>query len=109
MENVRLVLCTFPNAEQARQIGTLAVENQAIACVNLITGVESIYRWQGKVESAAEVLAVFKTTASAYPAFAAWLAGAHPYDTPEIIALDPAHVEPRYLRWLEENVAVDAQ
>jgi periplasmic divalent cation tolerance protein len=95
--------------EQARQIGTLAIENQAIACVNLIPGVESIFRWQGKVESAAEVLAIFKTTAAAYPEFVSWLGGIHPYDTPEIIALDPADVEPRYLNWLNESVVTNAQ
>lgn len=109
MENVRLVLCTFPDAEKARQIGTLAVANQAIACVNLIPGVESIYRWEGKVESSVEVLAIFKTTVSAYPAFAAWLADAHPYDTPEIIGLDPADVDSRYRSWLIESTAIDAQ
>ncbi|MFU8892533.1 MAG: divalent-cation tolerance protein CutA [Luteolibacter sp.] len=109
MDHVRLVLCTFPDAEQARQIGTLAVKNQAIACVNLIPGIESIYRWQGKVESSREVLAIFKTTDAAYPAFAAWLATAHPYDTPEIIAIRPSEVDPRYLGWIVESVADDAR
>lgn len=109
MENARLVLCTFPDAEKARQIGTLAVENQAIACVNLIPGAESIYRWEGKVESTTEILAIFKTTTTDYPAFATWLANAHPYDTPEIIALDPADVDSRYLAWLVESMAIGAQ
>jgi len=109
MDHVRLVLCTFPDAEKARQIGTLAVGNQAVACVNLIPGVESIYRWQGKVESATEVLAIFKTTAAAYPAFASWLATVHPYDTPEIIALDPCDLEVRYRNWLFDNIANDAR
>ncbi len=109
MESTRLVLCTFPNVETARQIGTLAIENQAIACVNLLPGTESIYLWEGKVESSLEVLAIFKTTSQAYPAFADWLARQHPYDTPEIIGIEPANVDPRYSDWLEACVKLHAQ
>jgi len=105
MEAMRLVLCTFPDEEQARQIGTLAVQDQYAACVNLLPGVESIYRWQGAVEREREVLAVFKTTAEALPAFSDWLRAAHPYDTPEIVAIAPAGVEARYLAWLLSSVA----
>ncbi len=61
-ETVRIVIATFPNIECARQIGTLLIEKQLAACVNLIPAVESIYLWQGKMESATEVLAFFKTT-----------------------------------------------
>jgi len=105
MTALRIVLCTFPDAESARQIGTLLIEKQLAACVNLIPAVESIYRWQGKNETSAEVLAVFKTTAGAYPAFAEALAAAHPYEVPEIIALEPAAVADSYLAWVLGNVA----
>ena len=73
-----MVLCTFPDADSARQIGTVLVEKQLAACVNLIPAVESIYRWQGKVETAAEVLAIFKTSAAAFPEFERALAGLIP-------------------------------
>ncbi len=109
MTNVRLVLCTFPDAETARQIGTLAVEDQVAACVNLLPGIESIYRWEGKVEAATEVLAIFKTTSEAWPVFAEWLREAHPYDTPEIIAVDPEEVEPRYRAWVLNSVLLPDQ
>lgn len=109
MDRIRLVMSTFPNVEQARQIGALALENQAIACVNLIPSVESIYRWEGKVESAVEVLAIFKTTESAYSSFAIWLAAVHPYDTPEIVAVDPADVDARYREWILASVADHAR
>jgi periplasmic divalent cation tolerance protein len=66
--------------------------------------VESIYRWQGQTECAAEVLAVFKTTAAAYPAFAAALAQRHPYEVPEIVALRPEAVAESYARWVAEWV-----
>ena len=100
MSDVLLVLCTFPNSEQARQIGTLLVERQLTACVNLVPAVESIYRWQGKVENATEVLAVFKTTAAAFPAFEKALAELHPYEVPEIIALNPAKISETYAAWV---------
>ena len=73
--------------------------------MNLIPGLESIYRWQGKVETAAEVLAVFKTTAMVFPAFEQALAGLHPYEVPEIVALEPAAVADSYLSWVLGNVS----
>lgn len=104
--NARVVLCTFPNLEQARQIGTVLVEKQLAACVNLVPGVRSIYRWQGGIEEAGEILALFKTTCETYEAFAQTLRELHPYDVPEIVAVEPAEVEARYLGWLVNNVAV---
>ena len=104
MEALLLVLCTFPDTASARQIGTLLVERQLAACVNLVPAVESIYRWQGKVETAAETLAIFKTTAAAFPAFETALTKLHPYEVPEIIALDPAQVSAPYREWVSAQV-----
>lgn len=98
------MLCTFPNISTARQIGTALVERQLAACVNLIPCVESVYRWQGKVESAAEILAIFKTSAAALPEFERELAALHPYDVPEIMAIEPAAVTETYAAWLRDNV-----
>lgn len=100
MTDVRLILCTFPDSEQARQIGTALVERQLAACVNLIPAVESIYRWQGAVETATEVLAIFKTTAAAFPAFEKALTELHPYEVPEIIALSPEKIAAPYRDWV---------
>ena len=100
MNDVRLVLCTFPTIDSARQIGTVLVEKQLAACVNLIPAVESVYRWQGKLETAAEVLALFKTSAAAFPEFERELATLHPYEVPEIIAIEPAAVAETYARWV---------
>lgn len=108
MNGIRIVLCTFPDVAQARQIGTALVEKQLAACVNLIPAVESIYRWQGRVESAAEVLAVFKTSAAAWPALEQALAGLHPYEVPEIVAIEPAAVAPDYRRWLLAELTAQA-
>lgn len=100
MSDIRLVLCTFPSADEARQIGTTLIEKQLAACVNLIPGVESVYRWQGCIETAAETLAIIKTRAAAVEELSAVLAGLHPYDIPEIVALDPAGVNESYRNWL---------
>jgi periplasmic divalent cation tolerance protein len=95
-----VVLCTFPDLDQARQIGAALVERQVAACVNLLPGVESIYRWQGKVEQAGEVLALIKTTR--YPDLEAAIKELHPYDVPEILALPVAAGLPAYLAWMAE-------
>lgn len=100
METIRVVFCTFPTAEAARQIGTLLVEKQLAACVNLIPSVESVYLWQGKVETATETLAIFKTCAATYPDFERELAALHPYEVAEIIAIEPAAVAETYAKWV---------
>lgn len=102
---MRIVLSTFPDHATAREVGRRLVEMQLAACANLLPGVESIYRWQGKVESSDEVLVIFKTTQEAYPAFAKNLAGLHPYDVPEIVALAPADVSPSYEAWCAASIA----
>lgn len=104
MHEIRCIITTFPDAATARQIGTVLVEKQLAACVNLLTGVESIYRWQGRVESAQEVLALFKTTAARLPDFEATLTAAHPYEVPEMIALEPTAVGRLYAAWVAESV-----
>ena len=100
MSDVLVILCTFPDPGQARQIGTLLVEKQLAACVNLLPAVESIYHWQGKVETATETLAIFKTTAAACPEFETTLTTLHPYAVPEIIALSPEEIAGPYRTWL---------
>jgi periplasmic divalent cation tolerance protein len=106
MHELRLVLCTFPDAAAARQIGTVLVEKQLAACVNLIPAVESIYRWQDKLETASEVLAIFKTRAAAYPEFERELTALHPYEAPEIVAIEPAAVAENYASWVSASVSL---
>ena len=97
---ILVVLCTFPNMETARQIASTLVESQLAACVNLCPAVQCIYRWQGKVESAEEVLALIKTTRTVYPALEARLKKLHPYDVPEIIALPVERGSDAYNKWV---------
>ena len=93
-----VVLCTFPDVEMARGIAAVLVERRLAACVNWLPDVESIYRWEGKVERAGEVLAVIKTTR--YPELEAVLKELHPYEVPEILALPVKAGLAGYLKWL---------
>ncbi len=99
-----LLLSTFPDAEAARRIAGTLVEERLAACANLLPGAESIYRWEGKIERATEVVAFFKTTEACRARFEARLSELHPYEVPEILVLRPEGGLPAYLRWIEENV-----
>ncbi|MFN4343234.1 MAG: divalent-cation tolerance protein CutA [Azonexus sp.] len=98
--DIRLVITNCPDEETANRIALAVVEARLAACVNILPRVQSIYRWQGAVESAAEVPLLIKTTAAAYPALEAAIRERHPYDVPEIIALPIAGGLPAYLNWL---------
>jgi periplasmic divalent cation tolerance protein len=102
-DEVLLAFSTFPDIETARRIaGQLVTENFA-ACANLIPAIESIYRWQGKVEQGNETLVLFKTAAARYPAFQEKLKSLHPYDVPEIFACPVDEALPEYLRWVLDS------
>jgi periplasmic divalent cation tolerance protein len=99
-----LVLCSFPDEKSARQIGLLLMEKQLAACVSFSTA-ESIYRWQGKIESAAETTAQIKTSAGHFSALSACIAEHHPYEVPEIIGLPITEISPFYREWLLASLA----
>ena len=99
-----LALSTFPDRETAERVATTLVEARLAACVNLLPGVRSIYRWQGEVEATGEVLALFKTTQDSYPQFEEMLRELHPYDVPEIVALPVEQALGAYASWVTENV-----
>ena len=95
-----LVLSTFPDADTARQIGTTLIQRQLAACVNITPGVESIFSWKRKLDYEPEILALIKTSSEAYPALESALLDLHPYDNPEIIAVDIAQGSEAYLKWI---------
>jgi periplasmic divalent cation tolerance protein len=103
MSEVLIAFCTFPNAEVAEKVANAMVEQYLTACANILPGIRSVYRWQGKVESADEVLAVFKLAASRYAEFESQIRAAHPYEVPEIIAFPVSNGLPAYLEWVKES------
>ena len=105
MSDVQVVLCTFPDLPEARHIGTLLIEKQLAACVNLIPAVESIFRWEGKISTESEVLAVFKTVAARLGELEEELLARHPYEVPELLALPAGAGSEAYLKWVRTAAA----
>lgn len=101
----RLVWITAPERELALALARRMVEGRLAACAQVLPGLASVYRWEGRVQEESEVLLLVKTTAARLPELEAWLRENHPYDTPECLAWAPARVEARYLAWLEEACA----
>jgi periplasmic divalent cation tolerance protein len=103
---IRLVLTTCPNAELAQEIARALVNERLAACVNVLAGCRSVYAWQGKVCEDDEVPLLIKTTAARYPALEARLRELHPYELPEVIAVDLVDGLPAYLDWVAGQTAV---
>ena len=100
-----VVLVTCGTAGEAEQIARTLVEQRLAACVNLVeTPVRSIYRWQGKIETASEYLLVIKTSREKLVGLRGQVERLHSYDVPEVIALPIVDGSPQYLRWLEESL-----
>jgi len=102
-EEVITVFTTWPDLETARTAVRALVAEKLAACGNILPGVESIYRWEGKVETGAEVLVIFKTVIGSYQMLEARLRALHPYQVPEVLALRVTDGLPAYLRWVEQN------
>jgi len=94
---------TAPDREQAATMARALVDERLAACVNIVDGVHSVYRWEQKVEESAEVLCLVKTRPDLLEALTARVQALHPYDVPEILAFEVADGSPAYLAWLEES------
>lgn len=101
----RVVWITAPDREVALRLARGLVERRLAACAQVLPGLTSVYRWQGAVHEESEVLLLAKSTAARLAALEAWVRESHPYETPEVVALAPERVEPRYLAWLEAACA----
>jgi periplasmic divalent cation tolerance protein len=104
-ETVRVALSTAPDAETAGRIARALVDERLAACVNVVPGVRSIYRWQGAVEDDAEVLLVIKTRAERLETLALRLRALHPYELPELVALPAVGGLGAYLEWVAKEAA----
>ena len=108
MTDKRIVLSTAGSAEEARKIANHLVEHQLAACVNIVPRIESIYRWQGKVESGSEWLLLIKTTAERFADVRDAVLELHSYDLPECIAIAIEDGSANYLEWIAESIKSDA-
>ena len=102
---LRIVLVTAPNIKVARKLARVALQQKFVACANLIPRLESHYWWQGKIESANEILILFKTTQRNLGALEKLILKEHPYQTPEFIALTPSAATLRYLKWWLHSIS----
>ena len=102
-DEILLAFSTFPDIETARRISRQLVTENLAACANIIPAIESIYRWEGKIQQGNETLVLFKTTAVRSAAFQEKLKSLHPYDVPEIIFVPIVEGSSEYLRWVAEN------
>lgn len=98
-----VVLSTVARAEDAERIGQALVARGLAACVNVVPGLVSIYRWKGEVERAEERLLLIKTRRETFAALREALVALHPYDVPEVLALPIEDGHAPYLAWLDEN------
>lgn len=105
MSDALICYCTCPDDTVARRIAEDLVAAQLAACVNLVPGVSSVYRWQGRVEVDNEVLLLIKTDVAHYPSLEERLKQAHPYELPELIAVPLATGSRPYLEWLHRSLA----
>lgn len=101
--DVIIAWCACPDQFSARAIANLLVEEQLAACVQILPGVESVYRWRGQVESTAETMLQIKTRADKFPQVEHAISRAHPYDVPELIASPITHGTAGYLDWVVQN------
>lgn len=102
-EEVLVVLTTWPDVEKARAAARTLIEEKLAACANILPGVESIYRWEGKIETSTEVMMVLKTTIGRYQMLDARILALHSYEVPEIVVLQVTDGLPSYLRWVEQS------
>lgn len=100
-----LVMTTAESPDQARSIAEALVEQRLAACVQILPGVRSIYRWQDKLRDDAEILLLIKTTIAGFESVSAAIREMHSYELPEILALPVDRGDPRSLAWITSCVA----
>jgi periplasmic divalent cation tolerance protein len=101
---VRVIFVTGPEANTLQSLGRVLVEEGLAACVNVLPGITSVYRWEGETREDQEALALIKTTEDRVDATRLRVMELHPYDVPEFIAMEVAEGSSAYLRWVRESV-----
>ncbi len=103
MESIILVTTTAPDAEQGQRIARILVEERLAACVNIVPGVRSIYRWRGEMCEDSEVLLWIKTRRDLFQKLQERVVAVHPYEVPEMIAIEISGGSTPYLSWVSEE------
>ncbi|HUQ50397.1 MAG TPA: divalent-cation tolerance protein CutA [Terriglobales bacterium] len=101
----RIILTTTASRDEARKIATALVDRRLAACVNIVPGVKSVYRWKEKVESSSEWLVVIKTSQKRFQAVQEVIHELHTYDLPEVLSIAIEGGSKQYLKWLTQQVS----
>lgn len=104
-DDIRIVYVTCPDPETGESIAGRLVEERLAACVNVVPGLRSVYRWRGAIEVDAEVLLLIKTTAARFDALRERVRELHPYEVPEIVATTVVQGSDAYLQWVRDETA----
>ncbi len=107
MAEILVVMTTCPSLEAARKLADDLVERRLAACVNVLPLAFSVYRWQGELQHTPEHLLLIKTCEDRYPSLEGRIRAMHPYELPEIVALDSHSAWPDYLAWVRTQTRVD--
>jgi periplasmic divalent cation tolerance protein len=102
MENYIIIFCTTPTNEISMRIAEACINNHAAACCNILPGITSVYRWQGKVETDNEQLLLLKTTEDKFEIVENIIKKIHPYDVPEIVSVPINNGSRSYLQWINQ-------
>jgi len=105
MTDTIVVFMTAANADEARRIANHLVESKLAGCVQILPEIESVYRWEGKVQREREVLMLAKTTTAQFAELEKAVRAIHSYEIPEIVAVPTAAVSESYRAWLASNVS----
>ena len=100
--NALICFCTCPDTDTAERLAEALVEERLAACVNILPGLRSVYRWEGGVEHADEVLLLIKTRPDRLAPLQQRLLELHPYELPELVAVETGLGLPAYLRWIAD-------
>ena len=100
-----VVYCTCPDKDVAVRIAQALVEQGVAACVNLLPGVQSIYRWQGQIENDEEILLLIKSDSAHFELLREAILRLHPYELPEIIGVPIHQGHPEYLEWITKSLS----
>jgi periplasmic divalent cation tolerance protein len=107
MSKFCLLYSTASSEDEAKEIADLLLEKKLAACVNIIPGMKSLYKWKGKIEETEEIIIIIKTISSAFKDIEALLKDVHSYDCPCLIELNIENVNAPYLEWLEGALNID--
>ncbi len=99
-----VIFSTCPSSEEAEKVARGLLEKRLAACVTLIPGARSIYRWEGKIEEAAEYVLLIKSRRSLFAALKEELGAMHSYEVPEILALPVVEGSPAYIDWIDKEL-----